>query len=220
MGSQKAGQDGQRVTCSRCQANNFVGQTHCWQCRAPLSAGAASMPSAASQPTLPPVRNRPGDLNPFSAPPPAPQPRQTPEALAIKTPPRPVMFAALFAVAVLAFGVVFLIAGHPQTAPALPPPVSESRSMIPDPSPVRSPEAQTETRSETADSDPILDEGKRALEREKRHLDLPSSDGVVSSDGRVHLRSGGSISPEEWREAQRKLKDSPVLRDLPSPPPF
>ena len=78
-----------------------------------------------------------------------------------------------------------------------------------------------QTRPPAATNDPVMDEAKRVLERERQNLNLPPpAEGVTSADGRVHLRSGGSISREEWEAARRKLNDSPTLREPPALPPF
>ena len=65
--------------------------------------------------------------------------------------------------------------------------------------------------------DPIESEARRVVDRESRKLDLPPP---VSQDGRIHLRSGGTISKEEWDAASRKAQESPVLRQPPQPPPL
>ncbi len=66
--------------------------------------------------------------------------------------------------------------------------------------------------------DPIESAARRAVDRESRRLDLPPP--KVSEDGKIHLRSGGTISKEEWEAANRKAHESPILREPPKPPPF
>jgi hypothetical protein len=65
------------------------------------------------------------------------------------------------------------------------------------------------------DTDPLVAESKRFIERESRHAGLPEP--PVSGDGRVHLRSGGSISTDQYRDAQRHVQESPVVPRV-SPP--
>lgn len=65
--------------------------------------------------------------------------------------------------------------------------------------------------------DPIESEARRVVDRESRKLDLPPP---VSQDGKIHLRSGGTISKAEWDAASRKAQESPILREPPKPPPF
>ena len=65
--------------------------------------------------------------------------------------------------------------------------------------------------------DPIESEARRAVDRESQKLDLPPP---VSADGKVHLRSGGTISQKDWDDATRKVRESPVTRQPPPPAPF
>ena len=66
--------------------------------------------------------------------------------------------------------------------------------------------------------DPIVAESKRFIERESRHAGLPEP--PVSSDGKVYLQGGGSISKEQYRDAQHRVRESPVLRTPLPPPPM
>jgi hypothetical protein len=87
------------------------------------------------------------------------------------------------------------------------------------PNSVSAPASQeTETaRRIVNDEDPLVAESKRFIERESRHAGLPET--PVSGDGRVHLRNGGSITPEQFRDAQRRVNDSPVMHTpIPAPP--
>jgi hypothetical protein len=72
-------------------------------------------------------------------------------------------------------------------------------------------------RSVIGEDDPLVAESKRFIDHESRHAGLDQT--PVSSDGRVHLRGGGSITPEQYRDAQRRVNDSPVIRaPIPAPP--
>lgn len=67
-------------------------------------------------------------------------------------------------------------------------------------------------------SDPITAQAQREIERARQDYNLPApTPGVVSPDGKVHLRGGGTLRPEEWEAARRKLQDSPILRQPPVP---
>jgi hypothetical protein len=68
------------------------------------------------------------------------------------------------------------------------------------------------------DSDPVVEESKRFIDRESRRAGLP--DPPTSSDGRVHLRGGGSISADQYRDAQRHVSESPVMHSPLPPPPM
>jgi hypothetical protein len=120
--------------------------------------------------------------------------------------------ALIVGVGALAFLVVWLIAGRlrsgseaTRTGPALQAPVFAPAS----------PDVQ-EARP-AADEDPLVAESKRYIERESRHagLDVPTAE-----DGRVHLRGGGSITPEQFRDARRRAESSPVMHPPLPPPPM
>ncbi len=186
-----------RIACPRCRANNFVGQAQCWQCHTPL-------PPAALVPASP--------IAPVST-------------------WRPDVRILLPVVAVVTFGIVWFLVGRSQSpersAPvSLPPQTlsSENSRSRPDAVPALPQEntssaAQTNTPTAPTDSDPLTSQAQREVERARREVGLPPS-APADPNGRVHLRGGGTISAEEWEEAQRKLQQSPLLRDPPSPPPF
>ena len=88
-----------------------------------------------------------------------------------------------------------------------------------EPTPIFAPAAQEApaARAVTEDTDPLVAESKRFIERESRHAGLPEP--PAASDGRVYLRSGGSISTDQYRDAQRHIQESPVLHTpIPAPP--
>ena len=77
--------------------------------------------------------------------------------------------------------------------------------------------SETTARSAVEEADPIVAESRRLIERESRHAGLPEP--PTSSDDRVYLRGGGSITRDQYRDAQRRVQESPVLRTpLPAPP--
>ncbi len=57
--------------------------------------------------------------------------------------------------------------------------------------------------------DPTEMAAKKAVEHALPKLGIPPAGG--SSDGRVHLRNGDSISQEQYDEVQRKLKSNPLF---------
>jgi hypothetical protein len=67
-------------------------------------------------------------------------------------------------------------------------------------------------------SDPITAQAQREIERARQDYNLPvPASGVASPDGKVHLRGGGTLRPDEWEVARRKLQASPILRQPPVP---
>lgn len=116
--------------------------------------------------------------------------------------------AALACVGVLAFSGVFR---HEERG-SVPAVVSAPAA----PQTVAPPEPHGEIRKALRE-DPIESEARRVVDRESRKLDLPPP---VGTDGKIHLRSGGAISREEWDAANRKAQDSPVMRHPPISPPF
>jgi len=117
--------------------------------------------------------------------------------------------AALVCMGVLALSGIFRHDGR-SAAPALTSAPSAPQSESP------STRQDTEVRKALSEN-PVESEARRVVERESRRLDLPPP---VSADGKVHLRSGGTISQEEWNAASRKVQESPLLREPPKPPPF
>lgn len=112
------------------------------------------------------------------------------------------LIAAIACFAVLSFSGVFR---HDGKAPA---PVTLSRSTTQQ-EPSAPANQETQVRRALSE-DPIESEARRVIDRESKRLDLPPP---VSDDGKVHLRSGGTISKEEWDAASRKAQQSPVNHD-------
>lgn len=69
--------------------------------------------------------------------------------------------------------------------------------------------------AQTPAVDPLTAEAQRAVERADQRLGLPPP-GSVDAQGRIHLRTGGTISKEEWDAARRKVEQSPLLGGPPS----
>lgn len=67
--------------------------------------------------------------------------------------------------------------------------------------------------SKRAGLDPVEAEARRALERAKRNIDIPLADTTPKdSDGRIHLRGGGSVGKEDWDAARRAVQNSPLTK--------
>ncbi|HLJ57223.1 MAG TPA: hypothetical protein VKT77_19460, partial [Chthonomonadaceae bacterium] len=119
----------------------------------------------------------------------------------------------LAAAAVLAFLAVWLIAGS----------MNASRDATP--AQVAGPgQLETRTAQDTAGTaTPAPDDDPNTAVSRHSVDDAASGAGLsippTSADGRVHLQSGGSISPEEYRDAQRRVQESPVLHSTNAPPP-
>jgi hypothetical protein len=66
--------------------------------------------------------------------------------------------------------------------------------------------------------DPLEEAAKREIDQAS--MRIPGSEPQISkSDGRVHLRGGGSISKEEWEAAAQKVQASRLMKDSLPPPP-
>ena len=186
--------------CPRCGTTAPLDSTFCGQCgrqyRTQFAPSADGAPHAAPAPVYPtpqPV---------YHAPPVQFAPR-TPSVWMLRAMQGGI--AALVCMGVLAFSGVFRHDGTPN-APAV-----TSAPTAP----------QSETSSTKQDStvrkamgdDPIESEARRVVDRESQKLNLPPP--AVSADGKVHLRSGGTISQKDWDAASRKVQDSPILRQPP-----
>jgi hypothetical protein len=224
-----------RVICANCHANNFAGQAQCWQCRAPLSAGGGC-----------PVAHRPTSLPPqVAAPAPLPQGVLPVAERAPATRPSALL---LIGIGMMTFVIVLILAMRSQSgapgagrlatsasevnsgmavgrdkslAPAMSAGASapDTESGAPTSQATSTNQSTSTSTPATTGGDPLEDAARRTISREAPNVGLPPS-GAVSSDGQVHLRSGGAISVEEWNEAKRKLQDNPLLKEPPPPPPF
>lgn len=117
--------------------------------------------------------------------------------------------AALVCMAVLVFAGVFRHDGK-SSAPVVTSAPAAPQSVPPS-------AGQSAEVRQALSADPIDSEARRVVDRESQKLNLSPP---VSPDGKIHLRSGGTITQEEWDAASRKAQESPVLRQPPTPPPF
>lgn len=206
-GGQPPQNGGQRLICQNCSANNFVGQAHCWQCRTALPGAVNGMASAAAP--ISPAIPHTSILQPTAQPYPL-QPAYPVQGVGRTN--FPLLFGG---VAVVTFVLVLMFAMH-----ARPETVSSPTVLMPGRStgsagPIDS-TLDSSNASNAAHSDPVDDQARRVIETESPKIGIPPS-ASVSPDGRIHLRSGGTISKEEWDNARRKAQESPVIRDS-SPP--
>ncbi len=185
--------------CPKCGAVAPLDATFCGQCgrqyRTQFVTPGEGVPQFA---VPPPVYN--------TAPPPDLAPR-TPSVWMLRAIQGGI--AALVCIGVLALSGIFRHDGKNGA------PVVTSASSAPS---LTSPSATQDAEVRKALSeDPIDSEARRVVDRENRRLDLPPP---VSADGKIHLRSGGTISQKDWDAASRKLQESPVLREPPKPGPL
>ncbi len=111
-------------------------------------------------------------------------------------------------------GILHRFSSPPETAVVAPPPVSApAEKAEPLPSFRRPPEADRSTTPPVAD--PVDEAARRALDREKGNLALPPP---TDKDGKVHLRSGGTVDRDLWDRASRGVRNSPVLQPPPTSP--
>ncbi len=199
---QQAYRDSERIPCPRCRANNFLGQAQCWQCKSPLPP-----PEAMQRPTAPAVAPMQNMTYAF------PVRAQRPNRL-------PLIAVGLV---VLCGTLLFALYRVPKSTETsgrgrrLPGAVRQPETTDPPTVWVTGPESDNPVASE---NDPVAAEARRAVDREARNLDLPPPNAVRDENGRYRLRSGGSISAEEWEQARRKVQDNRYMKEPPLPPPF
>ncbi len=56
-----------------------------------------------------------------------------------------------------------------------------------------------------ADDDAVLLQARRELRQAQTDVSIPSADAVTSPDGKIHLKSGGTISAQEWQAARNRV---------------
>ncbi len=234
-----------RMICANCRANNFAGQPRCWQCGAPLSAARGNaQPTAHRTSTLPTQLAAPTSLPQFV------QPDAPRRASAARPSALLLIGVAMMTFVIVLMLNMRPQSGSAPIARSAPSGIDTGRPTSDPASEINAGQAGdvgrmngTETSgglsapdagnsassnptagnatstSSTAGGDPLEDAAKRVITREAPNVGLPPA-GAVSPDGQVHLRSGRSISVEEWNAAKRKLQDNPLLNEPPAPPPF
>lgn len=193
-------QGGERIPCPRCRANNFLGQTHCWQCKSPLPP-----PEAVRGPAYPVA--------------------PTPQSYAYAPAPRSRSFPLLpfVGIVLLVFGgaLYFVFQNRSKTTET----TTRSRRLPDAAARVEQPGVIMDTgpafdSSVSAENDPVAAEAKRAVDRARGELALPPPNAQRDENGRYRLRSGGAISQEEWERARRSIQDNRFQREPPLPAPF
>jgi hypothetical protein len=100
------------------------------------------------------------------------------------------------------------------------PPFGTSVSAEPGPAGQGSPSGHTATDQDAAlpSGDPLEQAARQEIDRAS--MRIPGSAPEISpSDGRVHLRGGGSISKEQYEETARKVQSSRIIQEGMPPPP-
>ncbi len=220
----------QRIICPNCHANNFAGQAQCWQCRAPLAIAGGSAQPYASRATAPPVA------------PPVQRAQAVPTAVPPRTGSSRPSALLLIGVAMMTFVIVLLNMRSQTAAPGagrtttqeietrrtatapvtdLPSGQEDGANRIsPSDTPTAVPTGDAhDTSAASGGGDALEDAAKRVISREAPKVGLPPP-AAVSPDGQVHLRTGGTISADEWNEARRKLQESTLLKEPAPPAPF
>lgn len=195
---------GQHKICPRCQTPAPLDAAFCGQCgrqyrtqfvppQAPPVAPNASPRFAAAQGTFP-------------------QEAFAPRGNAVS---RPAQWLAALVVAVLAFFLVYWLVGRrPGVSSPLPPRTASNPASTERAARVAAPpDAETEARRAVSETDPVTAQAQREVERAKRDLGLPPPADSVSPDGRIHLRSGGTIRKDDWDKARQGLQNSPLFKE-------
>jgi hypothetical protein len=197
--------DRRRVSCPRCRANNFVGQAQCWQCHA----------------SLPPPEA-------MQAPPPSayPQAGFASAPIARQSDSRSGLYGVIGVLVVCLIGLgIFILRPKPtetasrdwrQSEQAMIKEAENFDSDQPRLSLPSDPMLDAQTRGQTA-GDATVSEAQRVLERERANLGVAPTSG---GSGDIRLRSGGSISREQWDDVSRRVRNNPYMKEPPMPPPL
>ena len=194
--------DQQRIFCPRCRANNFLGQTNCWQCGAslpPPEAG-AYVPSPANilrgapmQPSQIPVQH-----------PPQWQANPNPPFDTSSSSNRKIWFVVIPVILVL-IGVIFYLMSMLNSKKAGP--TDDLHAQI---ERLKQQEkGMMDNRNKPTGTDEVdetTQAAKREIQRlrEKQGLTAPNPD----ADGSITLQTGGKITSEDWDKARRSLRKS------------
>ena len=82
-----------------------------------------------------------------------------------------------------------------------------------------SPETLKELNADPSkpEEDPLTTRAKTEIENAKLEYNLPEGKSVESSDGKIHLRSGKTLTPEEYQAAKKAVQTSPFSNTPPVP---
>ncbi len=87
----------------------------------------------------------------------------------------------------------------PQNTPAA------ARQPSPETQSVQQPSEQAPAPPVSPDDDSVLIQARRELRQAQTDVSIPPADAVTSPDGKIHLKSGGTISAEEWQSAKNRI---------------
>jgi hypothetical protein len=200
-------QGNQRTPCPKCQANNFVGQTNCWQCGSslppPESVGA---PAPAPRSAEVPRRSEYPLAQPVA--PPFPQQPQQFHNQPMKSGMGTGVRIAIWAVVLLPL--IVAAAYHVHQRRTLGGIDAQAQAAI-EANEKLMRQFQDNVRQSGSISDPGALDPESPTAQARRELKRMEEKGIIppvpptDSDGRVHLQSGGTISPEEWQRAKDSL---------------
>ncbi len=185
----------QRIPCPKCRANNFLGKTNCWQCGSSLPPPEAfgATPAAYVQPAQPAAFS--SGQAPLGYHPQASAKRGGP-AIAIAV-------AAVLVIVVVGAFAMARSRGHRGVPGNLDLSPEQMRQIREFQNSVRQSSGSSDLSSST-DPDSPESQGRREIKRLEDKGLVPSAP-KPDSEGRIHLQSGGTISPEEWERARQSL---------------
>lgn len=193
----------QRIPCPRCRANNFLGTTHCWQC-----GGSLPPPEAVGQATMP------VSASPHIAYPSPDAQHRTPnayypspyDAAAVRRSSRRLMLIPILFLVLIGLGALFVLAFQSRTGSSVVPGLNDAQARM-NAYADRLRREMDGSAAESGETDPLAAQARREIERLSGQIGglAPPSD----PQGRVHLRSGGAISREQWERARDSLRATP-----------
>ncbi len=201
----------QRTPCPKCRANNFSGQTNCWQCGSSLPPPEA-VGAATPTPYPQPAPQRPAE-NPASL---APAPFVQPPAYF--SPPVRSGVGLGLRIAIWAVLLIPILAAGAYMAfqrRAIGGVDSQAQAAIEANEKLMREFGQQVRQSGSGTSDPDVLDPNSPTAQARREIKRLEEKGVIptvpptDAEGRIHLQSGGTISPEEWRRARESLGNPP-----------
>lgn len=231
---------GERLACTRCHSNNFVGQAQCWQCGhslpppEALSVGVSSAQQQARPVPAPAIRP---PISLAAMPPVYPdlQPAYMPGYAAGGQRRRGIL-PLVISIALLTAAVVLIFVARRSSTPDAPtfaasglnrsgsgdlngeahgvvPERDMPQSGLPDPGGARLSMPARDPLPPSSDPNEMA--ARHAIESALPRLGLPPQSGT---DNSVHLRNGDTISRDQYEDAQRKLQGHPLFGGQPPIP--
>ncbi len=231
---------GERVACTRCRANNFVGQAQCWQCGnslPPPEAFSAGVPPVQQARPVPAPVLRPAVL-PAVLPPVYPNPPAFVPGCAAGGQTRRGILPLVISIVLLTAAIVLIFVARHSSAPSsaaiaasglnrsgygdlnaeahgVVPERDMPQSGLSDPGGARLSMPAREPLPPSSDPNEMA--ARHAIESALPRLGLPPSSGM---DNSVHLRNGDTISRDQYEDVQRKLQGHPLFGGQPPVPPL